>query len=201
MSEHLNIENELIELDSHLPVQAPRTPYSVPSGYFEGLAGQVLSRIRSKEVQDELQSISPLLEQLSKQTPYATPAGYFEEPTILPAQKPARIITIASRRWVRYAAAAVITGFFLWLMPGKESTTASTTNPVIAEYQKDIQQLDENQKTRLGEFVEAGLTGQETAQTNNTRSLQTNLLADVTEQELTDFFEQSEYLTSTSVNE
>lgn len=202
MSDRLNIENELNELASRLPVRAPRTPYSVPMGYFEGLVGQVLDRIHREQAQEELQSISPLLSQLTKQTPYATPTGYFEKEAVLSTKKPGRIVSIASSRWVRYAAAAVITGAIFLLMPGQnDPTPPATVNTVITEYQKDIQQLDETQQARLSEFVEAGMTGQETAQTNNARSLQSNLLADVSEQEISEFFEQSEYITSTSTNE
>ena len=44
-------------------------PYSVPLGYFEGLAEQVLTRIRQEEAKEELGTLSPLLQQLSKKQP------------------------------------------------------------------------------------------------------------------------------------
>ncbi len=204
MSERANIEKELQELGSRLPVQAPPMPYSVPTGYFEGLAGLVLDRIRREDAQAELESLSPLLSSLSKQSPYSIPAGYFEKQAIKPIQQPTPLVSIGTRRWLRFAvaAAAVFTGVVVWLTfdPAPQVETDSV-EVVINEYQKDLQSLDEQRKAQLDEFIAAGLTGQETTKAADTRLLQNNLLADVSEQEITEFFEQSEYLTSSSDNE
>jgi hypothetical protein len=173
----------------------------VPSGYFEELPAQLLDKIRREEVRTELESISPLLNSVSRQVPYSTPNGYFEAHTSTPVQKPGRIVSIASRRWLRYVAAAAVVGAFFWLKPGQVVQNPTTAaNNVIQEYQKDIQSLDEQQKSQLSEFMAAGMTGQETTQASNIPSLQPNLLADVSEQEINEFFEQSEYITASSVN-
>lgn len=204
MPNRQNIENELNELDSRLPVQAPPMPYAVPAGYFEGLAGQVLDRIRREEASSELASIAPMLSTLPKQTPYTTPIGYFEQPISTPMTTAAPVVSIASRRWVRYAmgAAAMITGIFIWLQTGRVVPTGpATADAVIATYQQEIQGLDDRKKEQLSEFVAAGMTGQEAVQVDHTRSVQSSLLTDVSEQELTEFFEQSEYVTSSTSNE
>jgi hypothetical protein len=50
-------------------------------GYFEGLADQILNRIKALEAttaKEELTYLSPLLSNISKEMPYAVPAGFFQ---------------------------------------------------------------------------------------------------------------------------
>jgi hypothetical protein len=81
MTQRDNILQELRELQSSL-VNAPvQNIYHVPGGYFEGLADQVLNRIKALEAEnaaEELGYLSPLLNSLSKETPFTVPAGFFE---------------------------------------------------------------------------------------------------------------------------
>lgn len=81
MTQRDNILQELNELKSQLAASLPVNIYTVPAGYFEGLAAQVLNRIRAMEAAaaaDELAHLSPVISRLSKQMPYTVPAGYFE---------------------------------------------------------------------------------------------------------------------------
>lgn len=161
MTPENNIAQELKELESSLAGLSAQNTYSVPEGYFEGLAERVLSRIRAMEAAtaaEELRYLSPLLSQLPKTMPYQVPAGYFEDmestlvsvamygeqnaseelgnlspllsglkkemPYSVPAgyfdtisapvaaeNKPAKVVSMGgSRKWFRYAAAAVVTG-------------------------------------------------------------------------------------------
>lgn len=75
------IKDELNGLNSQLPQDPDGSPYSVPEGYFEGLAGSILSRIKtgSPEVSPatEIAELSPLLAGLSREMPYAVPGNYF----------------------------------------------------------------------------------------------------------------------------
>ncbi|MFM7671343.1 MAG: hypothetical protein ACKO6Q_01980 [Bacteroidota bacterium] len=203
MSEQTSIQNELRELNSTLSGQAPRMPYAVPEGYFEGLAGQVMARIRQEEAEQELSTLSPTLSKLSRQTPYSVPDGYFAEPVEVPVQQPARVIPLFRQNWFRFAvaSAAVVTGIFVWLGKNEPADAPATAQAVISAYEKDLQQLNEKEQTLLQEFVEAGMTGQETAQIDNSHINTAGLLTDVTEQELTDFLEQSELITETETNE
>ena len=77
-----NIQDELTGLNSSLPANdTAGAPFSVPAGYFEGLADAVMAKIRNSSVSefsDEINGLSPLLAGISKQMPYDTPAGYFE---------------------------------------------------------------------------------------------------------------------------
>jgi hypothetical protein len=55
--------------------------YQAPAGYFEGLADQVLRRIKALEAEnasEELDHLSPLLNSISKKIPYSVPAGFFD---------------------------------------------------------------------------------------------------------------------------
>ena len=73
--------NELADLGSGLKDHDPQNIYAVPAGYFEGLADQVLNRIKALEsidAKDELKFLSPLLSKVSKETPYSVPAGFFQ---------------------------------------------------------------------------------------------------------------------------
>jgi hypothetical protein len=81
MTKRNDILNELKELGSNLTVNPLENIYSVPKGYFEGFASQVLARIKAIEAADakeELNHLSPYLSDLPKTNPYTIPAGYFE---------------------------------------------------------------------------------------------------------------------------
>jgi hypothetical protein len=81
MTNRNDILNELKELGSNLTVNPLENIYSVPKGYFEGFASQVLARIKAMEAADakeELNHLSPYLSGLTKTNPYTIPAGYFE---------------------------------------------------------------------------------------------------------------------------
>lgn len=81
MTPNNNIAQELRDLGSSLADLSAQNTYSVPEGYFDRLAQQVLSRIRAMEAEtaaEELEHLSPLLSQLPKTMPNTVPAGYFE---------------------------------------------------------------------------------------------------------------------------
>ncbi|HEY6505265.1 MAG TPA: hypothetical protein VIZ28_14925 [Chitinophagaceae bacterium] len=81
MTQRDNILQELRELQSLLANASAQNIYRVPAGYFEGLADQVLRRIKALEAMDaseELGHLSSLLNNNSKGILYTVPAGYFE---------------------------------------------------------------------------------------------------------------------------
>lgn len=165
MTQRDNILQELKELQSRLADSTPENIYTLPEGYFDGLADQVMRRIKALETTnavDELTSLSPVLSQLSKKMPYTIPAGYFEEmetslissvstssqsakeelenlssllsgmkkevPYSVPqgyfdtlvdnrsietARPETKVFSLGSRKWIRFAAAAVVTGIIV----------------------------------------------------------------------------------------
>ncbi len=81
MTQKENILQELNELKSTLATVTLQNVYTVPVGYFDGLAAQVLNHIKALEAKnatEELSYLSPSLSNISRQMPYAIPAGYFE---------------------------------------------------------------------------------------------------------------------------
>lgn len=81
MDNENNIQDELRNLDSGLPPSNSPHPFSVPEGYFDGLAASILAKVKAQEhsAAGELQELSPLLAGISRQMPYAVPQGYFEQ--------------------------------------------------------------------------------------------------------------------------
>src|SRR5258705_5444734 len=81
MAQSNNILQELKELKSSLVDMTSKNIYSIPDGYFEGLANRVLSRIKAIEAtnpSEELDYLSPALNNISKQMTYSVPVGYFQ---------------------------------------------------------------------------------------------------------------------------
>ncbi|MBS1747858.1 MAG: hypothetical protein JST21_16975 [Bacteroidetes bacterium] len=91
---------------------------SVPNGYFENLAGNIINRIKNysdNDVIQELEELSPLLSSIPKTNVYSVPDNYFsefnpshEKPT--EQEEETKVISIGShtRKWINYAAAACV---------------------------------------------------------------------------------------------
>ncbi len=177
-------------------------PYTVPQGYFEGLAGKVLQAVNKSNNQtakEELETLSPLLSGLKKEMPFSVPQGYFESLTeniSKEESKPAaKVISITSRKWFRYAAAAVIIGIVvttgLLFLGGGEKEPGGKA---LAKFTNDVKKMDDTQKDNLIDFIDAGMNGDETAQvsTDNKSAEVKNLLQGISDDELKDFQEQTE---------
>jgi hypothetical protein len=81
MTQRDTILQELHELKSSLADAGFQNVYQVPAGYFDGLAAQILKRIKALEATsptEELENLSPLLSTISKKMPHSVPAGYFD---------------------------------------------------------------------------------------------------------------------------
>lgn len=81
MIQRNNILQELNELNSALVNVSTENIYSVPAGYFDGLAATMLNRIKALNAEnavEELSYLSPSLSNISKQNIYSVPVGYFE---------------------------------------------------------------------------------------------------------------------------
>ena len=80
MNNRNTIQNELNELNSGLNSDLNQHPYSVPEGYFEGLANSILAKIKAEmpvSPFEEIAELSPLLAGISKKLPYSVPDDYF----------------------------------------------------------------------------------------------------------------------------
>ncbi|MFT3749846.1 MAG: hypothetical protein QM768_16100 [Agriterribacter sp.] len=101
-------------------------PFSVPAGYFTEFPENILRLVLKNEntavsVKDEITALSPLLASLRNKSSLTVPEHYFEQfsiPVIPVAQEDKTEAVIApvrsiseSRKWIKYAAAAVAAGF------------------------------------------------------------------------------------------
>ena len=177
-------------------------PYSVPQGYFDGLAEKAMQSIRESSdyqtAKEELETLSPLLSGLKKEMPYSVPQGYFEQLASSISKeesKPvAKVVSMTSRKWFRYAAAAMVIGLIAMtgflLTGGKEKEPGGKA---IAKLTSDIKKMDETQKDNLMDFFDAGMSGQETAKISQDNNAEVkNLLQGISDEELKDFQEQTE---------
>ncbi len=184
---------------SSLPKESP---YRVPAGYFEELEEKIMQIIQKhpdyQTSKEELESISPLLNSLNKRPVYSVPDGYFENFKIEAEQKKpeTKIISIAGRKWYRYAAAAVVTGIvaLAGLMIYNNNHSKDAAGTTIAKFEKEVKKIDNVKQTEnLIDFMDAGLNEKEMA--SNHKIIKTDdvqkLLQDVSIDELKDFSEQS----------
>jgi len=80
MTNRNTILNELAGLNSCLTNQDLQNNYTVPEGYFDGLAKQIMNRIKALETTDakkEIEHLSTMLSTISKELPFSVPVGYF----------------------------------------------------------------------------------------------------------------------------
>lgn len=252
MTQRDNILQELRDLKSGLADITLQTTYRVPVGYFDGLADQVMRRIKALESADaveELESLSPLLSSISKKMPYSTPKGYFEELGKQLEQAPAsdlqtvhqeledlspllaglknkstytvpagyfenfpatiskkigapevKVISITSRKWLRYAAAALVIGFvatigFLFLRKGGD------VDPSDKSYAWVKQNLKKVSTDEINEFVELASAETVDAVKLEAKEEISNLLKDVSDKEIQEFLNDTEVAETGSESE
>jgi len=203
----MNAENAVEELGHLSPTLSnisKQTPYTVPAGYFDSLAETALHSVREgsdyQTAKEEIETLSPLLSGLKKQMsartshsdgPYSVPQGYFESIVEKPSKPSVKVVSITHRSWFKYAAAAVVVGIIALF---GISINSKKSNDPIAGVQRDFKKMDDAQKDELIDFLNAGMSGKETAQINTDNKSQEikTLLQDISDEELKDFQEQTE---------
>jgi hypothetical protein len=259
MTQNNNILQELKDLKSSLAGLAAQNIYSVPDGYFEGLAGQVMNRIKAMEAAnageelgylspmlsniskqlpytvpagyfegiekklipsvresndylqmepfgqtatEELESISPLLSGLKKQNPYTVPQGYFENiATGMPAQankQETKVVSIGSRKWFRYAAAAIITGVIVmagFIFIKNDKVDAGTNSHAWVE-----KKLKKVSTEKIDAFIQLTDEEKSVVITDNKTQEVKELMKDVPENEIQSFLIDTELLDDIDTN-
>ncbi len=193
----IKAEEMITAFESSLP---KKSPYQIPTDYFDGLEERLMVHVRNhadyQTTNEELESISPLLNSLNKRPVYSVPQDYFENLKIAHDNKPvAKVVSIISRKWFRYAAAEVVAGVVI--LAGiniyNNRTNSSTANALI-KFENDVKKIqDVNQTETLIDFMNAGLNEKELAtndKVSNIGDVQ-QLLVDVPADELKDFTDQS----------
>ncbi len=189
-----NPHDELAALSSLIAGISKQMPYAVPAGYFEGVEKkleQVISGYEFQTAAEELEELSPLLAGLKNKTTYTIPEGYFEKtPEIVETpvvEIKAKVVTITSRRWFRYAAAAVVIAFvatigFVVLNKDRKIDPSEKSFAWIKKNMKKVSTDD------ITEFVElAGAGAVDVVKSETRDEIMSNLLKDVSEKEIQDF--------------
>jgi len=123
MEQNADISKELHEISNLVSDLGKKNVYHVPEGYFETLPQQILEKIyknaalrHSNTAAEEITEISPLLAGLKNKQAFAVPDGYFEQlagvvsAEVTNKTTPVYNIGRNNRRWMQYAAAAIVTG-------------------------------------------------------------------------------------------
>jgi len=118
MKQYNTIQEELNNIAPALNNLQYQNVYQVPENYFNNFAEIVLALAKNNhnntnKITEELSQIAPTLNTISKKQVYSVPENYFNDSNNIVSNiknKPTTKI-INLRRWVVYAAAAILTGF------------------------------------------------------------------------------------------
>ncbi len=159
VEESPGLEDELTTFSPALASLPRQMPFTVPDGYF----GRSLLFPASSDSDADEEELRSFLQKPPAGVPYTVPEGYFEQLPGLVLQKlsrPAGRVISFSRpgKWLRYAAAAAVTGFIalaaILYYPGK--TKEVTENRAWASVEKNILQASD---TDLENFVQITASG------------------------------------------
>ena len=190
-----DVSAELNDLYPELNTISGKLTYTVPTGYFNGLEEKLMQHVRESSdylsPQEELNTVSPFLSGLKKQNPYTVPSGYFES---IGEKKPAaKVFSITTQKWLRYAAAAVLIGIVsitALLYINRKTSGPSDENKAWAKIEKQVKNMSDKEIKDFVEFNDAGLTATENAGLLPVKKEEVReLLRDVSDNELKDFLE------------
>ena len=165
--------------------------YTVPNGYFESI-DQRIEEVFALNVSadEELETLSPLLKGIRKEQTYSVPAGYFDSVRGTGnSNKDAKVISMSSK-FMRYAAAAVITGIIttLTLVVLNNSQPDPNKDPGIWVEKKVMKKVDTE---KVDEFVELAMGDPEANGTAIQPGEMVELMKDVSEEEIQQFLNET----------
>lgn len=178
-------------------------PYSIPAGFFSEQEEKTLQLIKGMDneltVEDELNTISPLLNSLKKEMPYTVPAGYFEGVATnvrTENEKPAKVVSMTgtSRKWLRYAAAAVVIGFVaiggFFIFNKKESIDPKTQS---AEWvNKNMKKVSNDDIDNFVEMSEPVVAKVDIKSDPNDKKVVQDLIKDISDKDIQSFLDDTE---------
>lgn len=184
---------ELLILSPLLAGIPKKMPYSIPAGYFEELEQTPYASIFGSEglsAEKELDALSPLLGELKKENTYRVPEGYFD--TLVSEANEnkvtvTKVVSIRRTKWVRYAAAAVVTAVvavssFFIISKNKQP------DPETASYAWVEKNMKKVSTTDIDEFLQ--LTDEASLVSTNTQAPieeVKNLLKNISDDEIQHF--------------
>ncbi|MCX8020590.1 MAG: hypothetical protein N2747_08880 [Chitinophagaceae bacterium] len=197
-----NPSEEIQFLSPLLSRVSKEMPYSIPENYFTSLYRDILHATTNYDsVQEETEKISGLVAGINKTNVYSAPQGYFEQNADVIVtkadSKPAKIISMYSRRKFRFGTvAAMMAGIILFssIILLKKQGIEENGKQVLAKISNDIKKMNDEQQQALIEFLNAGLSGKETATSTKDgwkQEIQL-MLQDIPEEELIHFKQQTD---------
>lgn len=192
-----NAADEINILSPFLGKYAGTNPYSVPSDFFQNADARILQAIGDQKelsVTEELEGLSPLLGGLKKQLPFSVPEGYFENlgiDSIKENLKPeTKVVSIGSRKWFRYAAAAAVISFitigaFLFF------TKKETINPDTNSYAWVKKSMNKVSTEEIDEFIYADEKEMTIASVDEKANEVESLIKTISDKEIQDFLNET----------
>jgi hypothetical protein len=193
-------KEELENLSPLLSTISKKMPHSVPVGYFDTLEKkleQAISTDSEQTAKEELETLSPLLSELKNKKTYTVPVGYFEnlQPTISVDKEnegsKTKIVSITSRKWFRYAAAAVVIGFVatIGFIVFNRNESIDPANKSYAWVEKNLKKVSTDE---INEFVELANEGTTDMVKTEAKDEISNLLKDVSDKEIQEFLNETQ---------
>ncbi len=194
--EAINAVEELSYLSPSFNNISKEVPYVVPAGYFEGLAEKAMQSVRERNdyqtAKEELETLSPLLSGLKKTMTYSVPQGYFDSLAEKRNKPVAKVVSIAHRRWFRYAAAAVVTGVIV-LAGFIYINFRNSVDPVEQPYawvKKSLKKVDKADIDAFVKLADEELTNLVVTSPVKSEEIK-ELMKDVSDKELQDFLDET----------
>ena len=159
MKRNSDIEKELKKISPALSEIKKDNVFKVPQGYFETLPESVLKLVKENEVNtglspgEEIKALSPLIASLKNKMPFHVPVGYFDTLSqnitgkLVETKKDSPVFSINTSfknrkpAWVKYAAAAAITGVIIVsALLLRNNTQDNHNSPTLSSTGNDYQQ-------------------------------------------------------------
>jgi hypothetical protein len=195
-----NATEEINYLSPFLSNYSKTNPYSVPPDYFENVDTRIsqimgnTEKLSELSASEELDTLSPLLGGLKKQLPYSVPDGYFENLSASSIQEKstpqAKVVSIGSRKWFRYAAAAAIISFvtigaFLFI------NKKETINPETNSYAWVKKSLNKVSTEEIDAFISVSEKENAVASVSEKPNEVQDLVQTISDKELQDFLDET----------
>jgi hypothetical protein len=191
-----NIRN--FETGSQLCNIRREMPYHFPAEYFDRLDKEILQTIQAKaeieSVDEELDALSPFLRGIKKKMPYKVPRRYFHKVNMEgSAFSKAKVVSIVPQIWIRYAAAAVITGILALSALLVFDSPKVDQGKAVARFEKNLNiEIQKMSDHDLSEFIKyTAVTNLEVKSGNELRPDSKDMLKDVPESELKEFLDET----------
>lgn len=176
-------------------------PFSVPRGFFEDLDERTIQTIKidteNLSPAEELEILSPVLRNLKKEMPYQVPEGYFEKMATIPAAKPqAKLVSIKRQKWMRYAAAAILTGFLVtagFLLFNNEKIDPNTqSSEWVNKNMRKISTDEINEFVQLANEEAPAIASSDARNEIKDRNEIQELIKDIPDKDIQDFLDETQ---------